>query len=121
MTIDQLPVLADESGGTMTVATKGGADYKTPLRVITNEISANTAYNFTVANGTRFVLFISGAASSSKGAYIFNVTTSGNVSNVPILAASGLTITSSTNSVTLNCTGAGSYAMLIMSGTVTAA
>ena len=122
MTIDQLPTLTDPTGDVYFPVNKNGADYKLPtggVLHIAGLIPAGETASFTVGNSTRFVLFTSGAASTMKGAWIFNSNASGSLSNAAVLSASNVTISTSTNSLDLSFSAVGSYLILVFAGSVT--
>lgn len=122
MTIDQLPTLTDPTGAVYFPVNKNGADYKLPTGGVTHlrgTNSSNDLLSFYVTNNARFLLITSASASSGKGAYIFNTTSSGTVTNSAVLAASGVTISPSTNYLSLTLANTGSWMILVFNGTVT--
>ena len=80
-------------------------------------ISANGTKTLTLANMTRFVLFTSANSANSKGMYIVHTTSGGGVSTAAVLAASNITLTTATNSLTIsNSTSAVIYYGILLFG-----
>lgn len=122
MTIDQLPTLADPTGDVYFPVNKNGADYKLATGGVTHLRGTNSSTDvlgFIVANNARFLLVTSAAASTGKGAYIFNTTSAGTITNSAVLAASGVTISTAANYLTLDFANTGSWMILVFNGTVT--
>ena len=91
------------------------------LKVFTHTTGVSKTYN--LANSTRGLLVITGQNAGVKGAYIFNTTSAGSVSYTAILAASSITLTTGTNSLTVanGSTTATAFAcFLVFNGSVEA-
>ena len=98
-------IQADVTGGIMqqvpeTVKRIVAGD-PTKITMHSAQIAANSSKTFTVANGTKFAFFTMNAAASGKGLYISNTNTSGTISTTAVLAASAITESHTTNSLTL--------------------
>ena len=110
-------IIAIEHGGT------GGtslAEARKNLGLPFYETLAGTTYSFTVTNGTRFLMFTSSANDSLKGLFIFNTpNVGGTPTYVAVQAASGVTITTSSNAFTVKMSNAGFLGFLIFGGSIT--
>ena len=73
-------------------------------------VPASGSLNFTVANSTSAFLFTTGVNTNQAGAYIINVTSSGAMAIKTVLSASQITISSSTNTLSVSNSNTSNYA-----------
>ena len=71
------------------------------LKVRHFTLSTNTAKNYTVPDSSGGVILITGSASGLLGVYLWATNSSGGVTTKSVSAASGFTLASSTNTITL--------------------
>ena len=114
---DDLPLSIDNGGtGATDAASALAALGGTPLVSVDN--TANTSYTFSVANGSRFVLSTIASNADGKGLYIFNTTTTGNITRADVLAAGSVSFSTATGKLTVTSTRPGTFAFLVFKGSV---
>lgn len=78
------------------------------LAMTTKSLAANGSTTVTIPSNGRYVMIANATAATCKGMYIIAATSGGAVSVSNVLAASGLTVTTGTNAITVaNSTGNG--------------
>lgn len=68
------------------------------------DIAANGSGTLTIANSTRGVILFSGYGTGARGLYFYGCNSSGDVSVTPAFAATALTLTASTNTISIAST-----------------
>lgn len=85
------------------------------LSAVTKTIAANDSSSFTLSNSARGVLFTTGAYANTKGAYIFNVTSTGTVTTGNIVEAAGISLSTGTSTLSIaSSSGAVAYATVLL-------
>ncbi len=122
MTLDQLPVLPDNTGEIFVPCTKAGADYKMQASPLCFAISTSGAtINFAATNGTRFLLFTSGTSNEAKTFYIFNVSTAGAVTYVGVKTGTAISISTATRAFSVTANNPVYIGIIVFNGSVTTA
>ena len=85
------------------------------LKASSSSISNGSSKDFSLPNSSRGVIISSGSSNNTKGMYLYNVTSVGAVSTVPVLSASGITLTTATNKVTIANSGGSQTVVCILS------
>ena len=85
------------------------------LQVDYYSISNGSSHDFSLSNSTRGLIISSGSNNNTKAMYLYNVTSGGAVSTVPVLTASGITLTTATNKVTIANSGGSQTVVCILS------
>ena len=80
----------------------------------TEVVSTGTTFTYSLGSNSRGVLFLTGNTASVNGAYLFSVSGTGTFTITPILAASGLTVSGSSGTMSIpNSSGWTTYVQIL--------